>query len=98
MGHIVLPQAFRNMIPVLLTQTIILFQDTSLVYVISATDFLGAAAKVANRDDRPVEMYSVAAVVDVVISYGLCMRVRRLQDGMAIVRRPRSTTSDSGTA
>ena len=44
-----LPQAFRNMIPVLLTQTIILFQDTSLVYVISATDFLGAAVKVANR-------------------------------------------------
>src|SRR6185295_13341237 len=47
---IVLPQAFRNMLPVLLTQTVILFQDTSLVYVISATDFLGAAAKVANRD------------------------------------------------
>jgi glutamate/aspartate transport system permease protein len=45
MGFIVLPQAFRNMIPVLLTQTIILFQDTSLVYVISATDFLGAAAR-----------------------------------------------------
>src|SRR3954469_2266219 len=50
MAQIVLPQAFRNMLPVLLTQTIILFQDTSLVYVISATDFLGAAAKIANRD------------------------------------------------
>src|SRR5258705_4149400 len=60
MGHIVLPQAFRNMIPVLLTQTIILFQDTSLVYVISATDFLGAAAKIANRDYRLVEMYTFA--------------------------------------
>ena len=53
-----LPQAFRNMMPVLLTQTIILFQDTSLVYVISATDFLGAASKIANRDGRLVEMYS----------------------------------------
>jgi len=52
MGKVVLPQAFRNMLPVLLTQTIILFQDTSLVYVISATDFLGAASKVANREDR----------------------------------------------
>ena len=51
MGYVVLPQAFRNMIPLLLTQTIILFQDTSLVYVISATDFLGAAAKVAHRDN-----------------------------------------------
>ena len=58
MGHVVLPQAFRNMLPVLLTQTIILFQDTSLVYVISVTDFLGAAAKIANRDYRLVEMYT----------------------------------------
>ena len=62
MGRIVLPQAFRNMLPVLLTQTIILFQDTSLVYVISATDFLGAAAKVANRDYRLVEMYSFVEI------------------------------------
>ena len=61
MGYIVLPQAFRNMVPVLLTQTIILFQDTSLVYVISVTDFLGAASKVAERDGRLVEMYTFAA-------------------------------------
>src|SRR5205807_7511761 len=54
MGYIVLPQAFRNMVPVLLTQTIILFQDTSLVYVLSITDFLGAASKVAQRDGRLV--------------------------------------------
>jgi len=86
MAQIVLPQAFRNMLPVLLTQTIILFQDTSLVYVISATDFLGAAAKVANRDYRLVEMYTFAAVVYFVISYGLSMLVKRLQDRIAIVR------------
>jgi glutamate/aspartate transport system permease protein len=86
MGTIVLPQAFRNMLPVLLTQTIILFQDTSLVYVISATDFFGAASKVANRDYRLVEMYTFAAVVYFVISYGLSMLVKRLQDRIAIVR------------
>ncbi len=86
MGYIVLPQAFRNMVPVLLTQTIILFQDTSLVYVISATDFLGAAAKVANRDYRLVEMYTFVAVVYFVISYGLSTVVKRLQDRIAIVR------------
>src|SRR3954470_11924157 len=63
MGYIVLPQAFRNMVPVLLTQTIILFQDTSLVYVLSITDFLGAASKVAQRDGRLVEMYLFAAAV-----------------------------------
>src|SRR3954464_7096692 len=86
MGYIVLPQAFRNMVPVLLTQTIILFQDTSLVYVISATDFLGAAAKVANRDYRLVEMYSFVAVVYFMISYSLSLVVKRLQDRIAIIR------------
>jgi glutamate/aspartate transport system permease protein len=86
MGFIVLPQAFRNMIPVLLTQTIILFQDTSLVYVISATDFLGAAAKVANRDYRLVEMYTFVAVVYFIVSYSLSLFVKRLQDRIAIIR------------
>jgi glutamate/aspartate transport system permease protein len=86
MGQIVLPQAFRNMLPVLLTQTIILFQDTSLVYVISATDFLGAAAKIANRDYRLVEMYTFAAIVYFVISYGLSTLVKSLQNRIAIVR------------
>ena len=86
MGYIVLPQAFRNMIPVLLTQTIILFQDTSLVYVISATDFLGAASKVANRDYRLVEMYTFVAVVYFIISYSLSTMVKRLQDRVAVIR------------
>ena len=86
MGHIVLPQAFRNMLPVLLTQTIILFQDTSLVYVISATDFLGAASKVANRDYRLVEMYTFVAVVYFVVSYSLSLLVKRLQDRIAVIR------------
>ncbi len=86
MGHIVLPQAFRNMLPVLLTQTIILFQDTSLVYVISATDFLGAASKIANRDYRLVEMYSFVAVVYFVVSFGLSLLVRQLQAKIAVVR------------
>ena len=86
MAQIVLPQAFRNMLPVLLTQTIILFQDTSLVYVISATDFLGAAAKIANRDYRLVEMYSFVAVVYFIISYALSLLVKRLQDRIAIIQ------------
>ena len=86
MGRIVLPQAFRNMLPVLLTQTIILFQDTSLVYVISATDFFGAAAKVANRDYRLVEMYTFAAVVYFIISFGLSSLVKNLQARIAIIR------------
>jgi glutamate/aspartate transport system permease protein len=86
MGYIVLPQAFRNMVPVLLTQTIILFQDTSLVYVLSITDFLGAASKVAQRDGRLVEMYLFAAVVYFVISFAASQGVRWLQARTAIVR------------
>jgi glutamate/aspartate transport system permease protein len=86
MGHIVLPQAFRNMIPVLLTQTIVLFQDTSLVYVISATDFLGAASKIANRDYRLVEMYTFAAAVYFVICFTLSFLVKRLQAKVAVIR------------
>ncbi|MFN5039169.1 MAG: ABC transporter permease subunit, partial [Bradyrhizobium sp.] len=86
MQLIVLPQAFRNMLPVLLTQTIVLFQDTSLVYVLSIPDFLGAASKVAQRDGRLVEMYLFAALVYFVISCVASFGVRRLQSRIAIVR------------
>ena len=86
MRLVILPQAFRNMIPILLTQTIILFQDTSLVYVISATDFVGAASKIAQRDGRLVEMYLFVAVVYFVLCFGLSILVKRLQAKIAIIR------------
>jgi glutamate/aspartate transport system permease protein len=86
MAYVVLPQAFRNMLPVLLTQTIILFQDTSLVYVISLTDFLGAASKVAQRDGRLVEMYIFAALVYFLISFLASRLVKRLQARVAVPR------------
>jgi glutamate/aspartate transport system permease protein len=81
---IVLPQAFRNMLPVLLTQTIVLFQDTSLVYVLSISDFLGAASKVAQRDGRLVEMYLFVAVIYFVMSYAASVWVMRLQARLAV--------------
>jgi len=86
MRLVILPQAFRNMIPVLLTQTIILFQDTSLVYVISATDFVGAASKVAQRDGRLVEMYLFVAIVYFVLCYTLSYLVKGLQKKIAVIR------------
>ena len=86
MANVVLPQAFRNMLPLLLTQTIILFQDTSLVYVLSLTDFMGAASKVAQRDGRLVEMYIFAAVVYFAICFSASFLVRRLQRRVAIIR------------
>ncbi|GJE11306.1 amino acid ABC transporter permease [Methylobacterium longum] len=86
MGNVVLPQAFRNMLPLLLTQTIVLFQDTSLVYVLSLTDFMGAASKIAQRDGRLVEMYIFAAVVYFAICFSASFLVRRLQRRVAIIR------------
>src|SRR6516162_7468137 len=80
-------QTMRHVVlPVLLTQTIVLFQDTSLVYVLSITDFLGAASKVAQRDGRLVEMYLFAALVYFVISFVASLLVRRLQRRVAIIR------------
>ena len=86
MRFVVLPQAFRNMLPVLFTQTIVLFQDTSLVYVLSITDFMGAASKIAQRDGRLTEMYIFAAVVYFVICFTASRLVRRLQAKVAIIR------------
>lgn len=86
MRHVVLPQALRNMSPVILTQTIILFQDTSLVYVLSVTDLLGAASKIAQRDFRMVEMYLFAAVIYLVISLAASQLVRALRRRIAIIR------------
>ncbi len=86
MQYIVLPQAFRNMLPVLLTQTIILFQDTSLVYAIGAYDLLKGFEIAGKNFNRPVETYLVAAVVYFVICFSLSMLVRKLQQRIAIVR------------
>jgi glutamate/aspartate transport system permease protein len=79
MAKIILPQAFRNMLPVLLTQTIVLFQDTSLVYVVSLPDFLGVTSQIAQRDGRLVEMYLFAALVYFAISFLASRGVRVLQ-------------------
>ena len=86
MQLIVLPQALRNMLPVLLTQTIILFQDTSLVYAIGAYDLLKGFEVAGKNFNRPVEAYLLAAVVYFVICFSLSMLVRRLQKKIAIIR------------
>jgi glutamate/aspartate transport system permease protein len=86
MGHVVLPQAFRNMLPILLTQTIILFQDTSLVYAIGAKDLLKAAEVAGKNYNRPVEMYLVSALIYFVICFSLSVLAKRLQRRIAVVR------------
>ena len=85
-AYIVLPQVFRIMAPVMLTQTIILFQDTSLVYVVGLVDFLTAASQIAQRDGRLVEMYVFAAIVYFAISFTASRGVAWLQSTIAVPR------------
>jgi glutamate/aspartate transport system permease protein len=79
MIRIILPQAFRNMVPILLTQSIILFQDTSLVYVVALRDFMTAANVIARREGRLLELYLFAAVVYFVLCFVASKAVGRLQ-------------------
>ena len=83
MRHVVLPQAFRAMLPILLTQSIILFQDTSLVYVVGLHDFLTAASVVAGRDNRVVELYAFVSLVYLVLCFAASYGVRRLSPSRA---------------
>jgi len=81
MRYIVMPQAFRNMMPILMTQSIILFQDTSLVYVVTLRDFMTSIATVANQDLRLVELYLFAAVVYFAICFAGSRFINRLSGG-----------------
>ena len=86
MRLVILPQAFRNMLPVLLTQTIILFQDTSLVYAIGAYDMLKGFEVAGKNFGRPVEAYLAAAVLYFIICFSLSWFVKRLHKKIAIIR------------
>ena len=86
MKIVILPQAFRNMLPVLLTQTIILFQDTSLVYAIGAYDMLKGFEVAGKNYGRPIEAYLAAAVVYFVMCFALSWMVKRLHRKIAIIR------------
>jgi glutamate/aspartate transport system permease protein len=86
MKLVILPQAFRNMLPVFLTQTIILFQDTSLVYAISASDLLKGLETAGKNYGRPVEAYLLAAIVYFVMCFALSRLVRRVQMKVQIIR------------
>ena len=81
MRHIVMPQAFRNMMPILLTQSIILFQDTSLVYVVTLRDFMTSVSTVANQELRLVELYLFAALVYFAICFTSSRFINRLDGG-----------------
>ena len=86
MTLVILPQAFRNMLPVLLTQTIILFQDTSLVYAIGAYDLLKGFETAGKNFGRPIETYLMATVTYFAVSYTLSSIVKAINKKIAIIR------------
>jgi glutamate/aspartate transport system permease protein len=86
MFSVILPQALRNMLPILLTQTIILFQDITLVYAVGWKDFLGAGTTLAATNNRPTEFYIAVGVVYFIICYILSSYVKYLQKKVAIIR------------
>lgn len=86
MKLVILPQAFRNMLPILLTQTIILFQDTSLVYIITANDLLHGFSIAGANLSHPREAYILAAAVYFAICFSLSYLVKLLQKKIAIIR------------
>ena len=86
MRFVVLPQAFRNMIPIFMTQTIVLFQDTSLVYAIGAYDLLKGFEIAGKNYGRPIETYILAAFTYFVICFSLSRAAKRIQQKVAIIR------------
>jgi glutamate/aspartate transport system permease protein len=85
MRLVILPQAFRNMIPVLMTQTIVLFQDTSLVYAIGAYDLLKGFEIAGKNFGRPIETYILAAATYFLICFSLSKVVRKIQARVALI-------------
>jgi glutamate/aspartate transport system permease protein len=83
MRLIVLPQAFRAMVPLLLTQGIVLFQDTSLVYVISLADFFRTATNIGDRDGTNIEMVLFAGACYFVVCVIASSLVKGLQKKVA---------------
>jgi glutamate/aspartate transport system permease protein len=84
MRLVILPQAFRRMIPLLLTQAIILFQDSSLVYVIGLADFFGVAKNRAASTGSQVEFILFAGAVYLILCLTMSTIVRQLQKRITI--------------
>jgi glutamate/aspartate transport system permease protein len=84
MRYVVLPQAVRNMVPVLLTQSIVMLQDTSLVYVVGLRDFLTSADIVASRDNRPTELYLFVAIIFLIVCFSASRIANRLRRRYAL--------------
>ena len=79
MRSIVLPQALRNMLPVLVTEAIAVFKGTALVYVVGVRDFFTAASVIGTRDDTTVQLYLLVAATYFVLCLSTSLLVGRLE-------------------
>jgi glutamate/aspartate transport system permease protein len=79
MRHIILPQALRSMLPALTTQSIIVFQGTTVAYIIGYDELLHSASMAAERTVRPVELYLTVAVIYFLICYAGSLVARRFE-------------------
>ncbi|BCQ29044.1 amino acid ABC transporter permease (plasmid) [Caballeronia sp. NK8] len=95
---VIVPQALKAVVPIMVTQAIILFQDTSLVYVLSLTDFMGAAAKIAQRDGKLVELYTFAAVIYFVVCSSFAELADHLRKRRQLKQAVRTVTPVTATA
>jgi ABC-type amino acid transport system permease subunit len=85
MRYVVLPQALRNMIPALVTQSIVLLKDTSLASIIGYVDLTKAAQIVNNREIRPFELYLFIAIIYWLCSYGMSRYARYLERRLRVI-------------
>ena len=84
MRLVILPQAFRKMTPLLLQQSIILFQDTSLVYTVGLMDFLNSARSRGDIIGQANEFLIFAGLVYFVVSFTASFAVKRLQKRLTV--------------
>lgn len=83
MRRIILPQAIKRMVPPLMNQSIIQFKNTSLVSVLAVPDLLYQGQAIAHDTYRPLETYSLVAVIYFAVLFPLTLLVQYLERRMA---------------
>ena len=76
---VLLPQALRRMLPSLLTQGLIAFQDSTIASIISVPDVMQTTNVINAREQDPVALYAMLAAMFFVICYALSHAIRRLE-------------------
>ena len=84
LNHIVLPQAVTRMIPAFLERSIELMKTTTLVATIAYADLLYQGNAIAQKTYRPLETFTVAALIYFVVIFAFSLLARRLERRLAV--------------